>query len=73
MGESHISSWQGMALALRSIALTDGLGDMEDEPRRGFGERGLSGWDKKIFRSLEKVAKEVGVEHISAGMSIRAL
>lgn len=67
-----------MALAVRNITPVDGLGNMEDEPHRDSGERDPSGWDKheikrKISHSLEKVAKEVDAENISAGMSIRPI
>ncbi|KAG8220294.1 dimethylaniline monooxygenase [Butyriboletus roseoflavus] len=58
-----------MALAVRNIISVDGLGNMEDEPRCDSGDRYV--WDKhktkeQIFRSLEKVAKEVGTGNISA-------
>lgn len=51
-----------MALAIRNVDSAD---------------LGLSSWNSaemktKYFCSLEKVAKEVGVEHISAGMFVRA-
>ena len=63
-----------MALVLRNIISLERVGDTEDEPRHDSGKKVLSGWDKaeirkKISHALDKVAKEVGVEHTSAGMS----
>ena len=50
--------------------------DAEEERRRQTGEKGRTllspGWErtedeKKMSAALEKVAKEVGTEHITAG------
>lgn len=75
--KSQLSSWKGIALALRNIASTDSIGGTEDGPHHDFGERGLSDFDddgiKQISRSLEKLAKEVNVEDVSAGVCVRAL
>jgi hypothetical protein len=53
--------------------------DAEEERRRQTGEKGrtivIPNWErtedeKKMSRALEKVAKEVGTEHITAGMCL---
>jgi aryl-alcohol dehydrogenase-like predicted oxidoreductase len=53
--------------------------DAEEERRRETGEKGRTisrpDWErtedeKKMSRALEKVAKEVGTEHITAGMCL---
>ena len=66
-----------MALALGNIVSGERVGDTEDGPRLDSGKSALSGTDKPeirktFFRALEKIAKEVGVEHTS-GMSSCAL
>ena len=69
-GESEVSSRQGMALALRNITPAQGLGGAEDEYRCNSEKKDLL---DSMNRVLEKVAKEVGVEHILAGMCSHAL
>jgi hypothetical protein len=78
MGEPQVLFRKGMAIALGNISSAERVSDTEDEPRHDSGKRALSGWDKAeirnfFSRALEKVAKEVGVEHASAGMSSCAL
>lgn len=69
-GESEVSPRQGMALALRNITPAQGLGGAEDEHRCDSEKKDLL---DSMNRVLEKVAKEVGVEHISTGMLSHAL
>ena len=68
---------EGMALAPWNVFAGGKLRtDAEEERRRQTGEKGRmltsSEWErnedqKKMSRALEKVAKEVGTEHITAG------
>lgn len=67
----------GMALAPWNVLAAGKFRtDAEEEVRRKSGEKGRNGWaptwernetERKISTALEKIAKEVGTEHISAG------
>lgn len=69
----------GLALAPWAVLARGKLRtDAEEERRRQTGEKGRvltdPNWErtedeKKMSKALEKVAKEVGVEHITAGSS----
>ena len=70
---------EGLALApWNALAAGRLRSDAEEERRRTTGEKGRSfhttGWERnenetKMSRALEKVGKEVGTEHVTAGMS----
>lgn len=67
----------GMALAPWNVLAAGKFRtDAEEEARRKSGEKGRNGWaptwerngtERNISTALEKIAKEVGTEHISAG------
>ncbi|KZP29883.1 FAD/NAD(P)-binding domain-containing protein [Athelia psychrophila] len=67
---------EGMALAPWNVLAAGKFRtDAEEEVRRKSGEKGRNGWaptwernetERKISTALEKIAKEVGTEHISA-------
>ena len=72
-----MARYEGMALAPWNVLAGGKLRtDAEEERRRQTGEKGRtlssSEWERnenevKMSRALEKVAKEVGTEHITAG------
>ena len=71
---------EGLALAPWNVLAAGKLRtDAEEERRRQTGEKGRlfyqAGWERnedeiKMSRALEKVGKEVGTEHVTAGTSI---